>query len=248
MPVPETRARRPQGRDRGVSVARLAEPLPMVEVVLDGFDPADWVTEALRSEGAHFQLLACRATDRGRRRLLRLFEVRTTGDGLDRVVRRLRARLSSRDLGVSVLGPDRALLRVVAPLPAPCAAAFDLGDFCITCPFFPEGESTSWSVLVPQIADARQLLRASGRTGGKRPALLRAVAYRDRGSLSARQEDALRTAFQLGYFDYPRKVSLGGVARELGISRSTALELLRRGMHKMAGERFRAEPPLERLR
>lgn len=222
----------------------------MVEVVLGGLDAEDWVMEALRSERMNFRLLACRPADRGRRRLLRLFEVRTNGEGLTPVVRRLRSRLSFRDVGVSNLGPDRALLRVAAPMPAICSAAFDLGDFCVTCPFLRSGEGThgsSWNVLVPQIADARRLLSASNRNGASRTSLVRAGAYRRRWGLTARQENALRTALRLGYFDYPRKSSLSAVATELGVGRSTTLELLRRATAKIAGERFRAEPLLDRL-
>lgn len=222
----------------------------MVEVVLGGLDGLDWVTEALGSEGVSFRLLACRPSDRGRRRLLRLFEVRTNGGGLDPVVRRLRDRVSFRDLGISNLGPDRALLRVASPMPKICAAALELGDFCISCPFLgPEGgkEGTSWNVLVPEIADARRLLSASIGDGAAHASLVRAGAYRRRWGLTARQEHAVRTALRLGYFDYPRRSSLGRVAAELGVGRSTTLELLRRASAKIAGERFRAEPLLGRL-
>lgn len=222
----------------------------MVEVVLGGLDGDDWVTEALRSEGMSFRLLVCRPSDRGRRRLLRLFEVRTNGEGMAPVVRRLRDRLSFRDVGISNLSPDRALLRVASPMPAICAAAFDLGDFCISCPFLrADGgrEATSWNVLVPEIADARRLLSASTSGGTAHASLVRAGAYRRRWGLTARQENAVRTAFRLGYFDYPRRTSLASVAAELGVGRSTTLELLRRATAKIAGERFRAEPLLGRV-
>ena len=225
------------------------ESLPMVEVALSGVDADDWVTETLRAQGVAFRLLACRPADRGRRRLLRLFEVQTNGEGIGPVIYRLRTRLSARDIASASLGPDRALLRVAVPMPPVCSAAFDMGDFCISCPFL-EGESGkgagSWNLLVPQIGDARRLLKASTRRGGPRPALVRAGAYRRRWGLTGRQERALRTAFELGYFDYPRKVSLSTVATRLGVGRSTALELLRKATTKLAAQRFLAEPPIDR--
>jgi HTH DNA binding domain len=224
------------------------EPLPMVEIVLDGVDSDDWITETLRSQGVSFRLLACRPTDRGRRRLLRLFEIQTNGEGIGSLVQELRARLTARDIAATSLGPDRALLRVAVPMPAVCAAAFDMGDFCITCPFLEKEDgkgSASWNLLVPQIGDARWLLKASARRGGSRPSLVRAGAYRRRWGLTGRQERALRIAFQLGYFDYPRKASLSTVASRLEVSRSTALELLRKATTKLAAQRFLAEPPVD---
>jgi predicted DNA binding protein len=74
--------------------------------------------------------------------------------------------------------------------------------------------------------------------------LLRAGAYRREWGLTGRQERALRVAFQIGYFDYPRKASLATLAGRLGVSRSTALELLRKGTTKLAAQRFFGEPSL----
>lgn len=222
----------------------------MVEIVLSGVDVDDWVTESLSSLAVSFRLLACRPADRGRRRLLRLFDVQTKNDGIGPIVRRLKSRVSSRDIAAAVLGPDHALLRVAVPMPAACSAAFELGDFCIRCPFSGREEgarSSTWKVLVPQIVDARRLLSAAGKSGGSHPALVRAGAYRREWGLTGRQERAFRVAFELGYFDYPRKTSLAAVASRLGVSRSTALELLRRATTKLAAQRFLAEPPVDRL-
>lgn len=251
MTVPAAGSKHPHVVRKSSRTAEVAsgETLPMVEVVLSGVDPDDWVTTTFRSEGVAFRLLACRPTDRGRRRLLRLFEVRTDGEGIGEVVRRLRTRIAARDIAAADLGPGRALLRVAVPMPASCAAAFDLGDFCISCPFLSvddESGPTTWSVLVPRIGDARRLLKASSRTGAPRPLLVRAGGYRKRWGLTGRQERALRLAFQLGYFDYPRRTSLSGLAARLGVGRSTALELLRKATTKIAAQRFQAEPLGER--
>lgn len=229
--------------------AASTEPLPMVEIVLKGVDGDDWVSETLRSHGAGLRLLACRPADRGKRRLLRLFEIRTNGTGIEPIIRGLRSRLAARDIAVARLSPDRALLRVSVPMPSGCSAAFEMGDICISCPFLEnkEGkEPTAWNLLVPRIGDARRLLRASARRGGPRPSLVRAGAYRRGWGLTGRQEQALRTAFHLGYFDYPRRAPLSTVANRLGVGRSTALELLRRATAKLASERFLTEPPIGR--
>jgi len=226
-----------------------AEPLPMVEIVLNGVEGDDWVTETLRSHGISFRLLGCRPADRGRRRLVRLLEVETDGTGIGAIVHRLRARVAARDIAVASLGRDRALLRVAVPMPPMCSAAFDRGDFCISCPFLGSvgpGGSTTWNVLVPQIVDARRLLTASTRKGAPRPTLVRAGAYRKRWGLTGRQEKALRLAFELGYFDYPRKASLSTIAGRLGVGRSTALELLRKASTKLAAQRFQTEPTGDR--
>jgi len=213
----------------------------MVEIVMDGVVREDWVADSLRSQEVAFRLLACRPSDRERPRLVRLFEVRTNGSGIAPLVRRLRNRISARDISVATLSPDRTLLRVSSPLPPGCAAAFELGDFCVNCPSLTPAAATGsaeWSVLVPRIGDARRLLRSASPPGGPRSSLVRAGAVRVRGGFTARQERALRFAYELGYFDYPRRTTLGELASRLGVGRSAALELLRKATSKLAAERF----------
>ena len=247
MPAsPRPLRRSARSRPRRV-VPDTAEPLPLVEFVLDGVESDDWVTETLTSQGAAFRLLACRPADRGRRRLLRLFEVQTGPDGLEPLLRRLRSRLSERDLSVAEMAKSRALLRVSVPMPAGCGAAFDQGDLCIGCRFLGKAFGTrlsTWRVLVPRLVDARRLLSAAEPKGGPRPTLVRAGAYRRRWGLTGRQERALELAFRLGYFDYPRKISLATLAGHLGVGRSTALELLRKATTKLAADRFLAGPSI----
>lgn len=48
----------------------------------------------------------------------------------------------------------------------------------------------------------------------------------DRGRLTARQQDVLETAYQMGYFSYPREHSAAEVADALDIARSTFAEHL----------------------
>lgn len=245
-----TRSPKPRNRSPGRATVDRGDSAPLVEISLAGVDAVDWVTETLRAEGIQFRLLACRPNDRGRQRLLRLFEVEASGGRLAPLLERFRARLPARDVATADLGPDHALLRVAVPLPSLCSAAFELGDFCVSCPFLSGtdgAETLSWNVLVPQIGDARRLLRSATRVGASRPRLVRAGAFRKQWGLTGHQERAMRVAFQLGYFSYPRKVSLSTVAGRLGVGRSTALELLRKATTKLAAQRFLAQPPVDRL-
>jgi predicted DNA binding protein len=53
-----------------------------------------------------------------------------------------------------------------------------------------------------------------------------ALVYIDRGALTDRQLEVLRTAERMGYFEHPKAANAGDVARELGISTSTFTEHL----------------------
>jgi len=51
----------------------------------------------------------------------------------------------------------------------------------------------------------------------------------DSGLLTDRQREVLETALRLGYFEVPRDATLAEVAAELGVDKSTASTVLRRG-------------------
>lgn len=63
--------------------------------------------------------------------------------------------------------------------------------------------------------------------------------------LTDHQREALRTAYELGYFDIPRHASLEALAAELGISASAASERLRRAQTELIEETVATTwPPL----
>jgi len=57
--------------------------------------------------------------------------------------------------------------------------------------------------------------------------------------ITKRQEEILHMAFELGYYDKPKKVTIKGIAERFGISSSTLAEILQRGERKIIMEHFR---------
>ena len=53
------------------------------------------------------------------------------------------------------------------------------------------------------------------------------------GELTAKQHDILRKAFELGYFDFPRKADLHKLAGLLGVAPASALQNLRAATKKV---------------
>ena len=80
----------------------------------------------------------------------------------------------------------------------------------------------------------RGVLDVAGETGGVRLEAVYPLGAEDdevvasRWGLTPGQEEALRTAFRMGYFAVPREADAGEVAAELGVGKSAFLERLRR--------------------
>jgi HTH DNA binding domain len=195
------------------------------------------VSELLRHEGAEARLVACRLVERPSRYLLRWLDISVPAERRDRLLAALGRR--DHDLVVAPIGPTRLLLRLRDRAPPACLATHRAGGLCVSCPLVGHGDGDGWRVVVPRGPTTDRLLRAlpSGGTGGSR--IARMGPYRAAATLTPRQERALRVAFELGYFGYPRRGTLGDVARALGAGRSTTLEVLRRATGKLARERYR---------
>jgi predicted DNA binding protein len=56
--------------------------------------------------------------------------------------------------------------------------------------------------------------------------------------LTSRQEEILSMAFDSGYFDFPKKTGLKGLALRTGVKESTLAEILRRGQRKVLNDYF----------
>jgi predicted DNA binding protein len=57
--------------------------------------------------------------------------------------------------------------------------------------------------------------------------------------LTTRQEEIVQAAFEMGYYDHPKKVTIKDVAERFGISSSTLSEIIQRGERKIMMEHFR---------
>jgi len=55
----------------------------------------------------------------------------------------------------------------------------------------------------------------------------------DRDLLTARQEQILAIAYREGFFDFPKKIGLKELSKQIGIEISTLAEILRRGQRKI---------------
>jgi HTH DNA binding domain len=225
------RGRTPRSPDR----RRVA---PLVEVRFPPARSGHPLTELLHREGAETRLVACRLVSRPSRHLLRWLDVRVPQDRREHLLASLGRRRKGYEFAAALLGPTRLLLRIRERAPAACLAAYRAGGICVGCPLVGRSEGEGWRIVIPRGSRTGPLLRAIPPGGASEPGIARLGPYRSSTTLTGRQERALHVAFELGYFDYPRRGTLGDVARVLGAGRSATLEVLRRALSKLAGERY----------
>ncbi|MDH2901788.1 MAG: helix-turn-helix domain-containing protein [archaeon] len=132
-------------------------------------------------------------------------------------------------------GNGGILAMVIMDTPVYCGIARDSGIVCSSCPFNSADSSSecSWKLLV---SDANALRRSLDmlKNLGIRAETQEVSSARYEEMLTFRQKEVFAAAVKSGYFEFPRGISLNGLARKLSIKPSTLSEILRRAEGKMA--------------
>lgn len=230
-PHPSPRARRRPSAPTDTS---------LLEIRFKGAQAAKWIQELEDRWGATVRLHVCRPFGSGGARILRLFEVDAPPAQMGPVWAFLLDHVGAENTAVTRIAPNRLMVWTSMPMPRLCSAVFEAGAVCTTCPYLPPPappDGHGWGILVPHASDAQLPLDAMNRPGRPAPSVIRIGRYQERTALTPRQERAIEVALNLGYFMHPRRAELKDVARALGVSRSTAMEILRRATMKLALQR-----------
>lgn len=95
-----------------------------------------------------------------------------------------------------------------------------------------------YSLVTPNFDAFKKIISAIEDIGLK-PKILEVEKYTPKGKiLTSKQENVLWFAFNMGFFDYPRKINSIALSKKLGISVSTLSEITRRGMHRLLKRQF----------
>jgi len=236
-----TAHRPPSAGSRTAGSASMRAAKSLLEIRVNSSPGGHPLAQLFERDGVESKLIACRMSHRAPRRLVRWLDIEADPARIGAVLPSVRRLVGVRNLAVAHLGPGRVLLRIEEPAPAICAATYGSGGICITCPLLGSQEQGSWRVVLPRGSGTKAFLRDLPRAAFARAAVARVEPYRSRTTLTQYQDRALKVAYDLGYFAYPRRATLGEVARALGKGRSATLETLRRATVKLAGRRYGRE-------
>ena len=128
---------------------------------------------------------------------------------------------------------DRVNFRCLSKHPCVVQRLTDAG-FMVESMRYDAGEERYTGAVVGREVLAG-VMEAAGETVGVTLQRIYPLGSEDEGAVAERwpfttaQEEALRTAYELGYFEVPRAADASAVADALGVSKSAFLERLRRG-------------------
>ena len=207
----------------------------VLEALLSVSLPDCWITSLAPRHGLEIRVIDRKPV--GGNRMKDLFETQIPAESIPRFVEDIRASPGVRR--VEVVGTERGRL-VGITYATNCAgcAALARSDCFVAGATCRRGSAFEWNLIVRNRDSLRRLVSRLERSGSA-VKLLRLTRVREAVPLTPRQEEILATALEFGYFDYPKRIRLGELAKRMGVSKSTASEVLRKAQTKVVAAYFR---------
>ncbi len=204
----------------------------MREIVIRLKNASNWVSELDKEFPTTLRILDCKPGRDGS--IQQLVELNTPDGQLDEVVERIRKNPMVMDIYMARTRMGKSIGRILSKQALACRTAMESNLFCRSCLFTSKPDAdgnVEWALAFSDGSSLSQFLSEleSERIKVEIRKLSNVI---DQRGLTPRQLQIILRAMDRGYFDYPRKTDLSTLAKELNISKSTLLEILRRAEKK----------------
>ncbi len=196
--------------------------------------PVKWIRDVVQTHSASIRIRDIRMSSEGARDLIEIFIPGGEVKGLSsELIEQKRTKIDN----VTIMDDSHATAIVNAHECAVCRAILNW-DLFLTEAYSNETGDIIMKWLVPDEATVKGFLDRLEEDGVQFE-LLKKRALTKRGDITARQEYVVKTALELGFFDYPKKVNLEGLSRRLNVSYVTLAEILRRAEKNIISSYFK---------
>ncbi|MCL5802502.1 MAG: helix-turn-helix domain-containing protein [Candidatus Thermoplasmatota archaeon] len=208
--------------------------IALMEVEMEFKQPVKWIRDVVQTHSASIRIRDIRMSSEGARDLIEIFMPGGEVKGLSsELIEQKRTKIDN----VTIMDDSHATAIVNAHECAVCRAILNW-DLFLTEAYSNETGDIIMKWLVPDEATVKGFLDRLEEDGVQFE-LLKKRALTKRGDITARQEYVVKTALELGFFDYPKKVNLEGLSRRLNVSYVTLAEILRRAEKNIISSYFK---------
>lgn len=205
-----------------------------MEVEIEFKAPVEWIRDIVETHSASIKIRDIRMSREGVRDLLEIFLPGGEMKGFSSEL--VEQKRTSSD-NVTIVDDSHATAIVNAHECAVCKAILNW-DLFLTEAYSNDSGDIIMKWLVPDEATVKGFLDRL-EVDGVKFELLRKRALSKRSDITTRQEYVVKTALELGFFDYPKKVNLEGLSKRLNVSYVTLAEILRRAEKNIISSYFR---------
>lgn len=205
-----------------------------MEVEIEFKEPVKWIKDIVETHSASIRIRDIRMSSEGVKDLLEFF---MPSGKVKNISSELVEQKRSGSNSVTIMDDSHATAIVNAHECAVCKAILDW-DLFLTEAYSNDYGDIIMKWLVPDEATVKGFMDRLAEDGVKFE-LLRKKTLSKRSDITSRQEYVVKTALELGFFDYPKKVNLEGLSKRLNVSYVTLAEILRRAEKNIISSYFK---------
>ena len=184
-----------------------------------------------REHDAEISVLDCRS--HGADEMVFLLDISSAREDAEAVIKELKSQGVFKKVNVGHSAhASRAVCTAERNTPDLCRAVLGSGAFCLDCPYSRTGNDERWRLLITDSSQLQLILRRLERRGIK-ATIGELSEPRGREQLTPRQRQVFAQAICLGFFEFPRRISLTELSKTLGVKPSTLSQLLRAAERKV---------------
>lgn len=205
----------------------------MLEVRFLVESPENWVKSVANDSGTVRFMSVKASKGEDTQELVELSSEKLTPEELLSHLRKARGVVES---DLSKIDKNRLIGAITTHDCAVCSTFADLNCFLVWASTRPDGRM-EWKLLVSGEGELQRLCRRleEKHVWYKILGITRRIAKRE---MTSRQEEILKIALDLGYLDFPKRITLAQLSEKLGITPGTLTEILRRAQKHIVSQHF----------
>jgi len=209
----------------------------MMEAVVSVRIPQHWMSEISLKYPAEIKVIdRVPYSDKGVKDLV---EITAPADMIEDVLSDIRANPMVAKVDTTVTDKGKVFGAVTTARCEICRILTDADVFLISAQSRGAGK-VDWTLIVSDKKDLKEIFDHL-KNKNVDAELVKLTKIDDKETLTERQDKITQVAFDRGYFDYPKRISLRELARMFEVSPSTLSEILRKGQRKIVLDYFKKQ-------
>ena len=209
----------------------------MMEAVVSLREPENWISDVSARYPADIRVI-----DRmpfAEEGVKDLVEISAPSDVMEDVLNAIRKNPLVAQVDTTVTEKGKVISAVTTARCQICRILTDADVFLISAQSRADGK-VEWTLILSDKHVLKDIFDHL-KTKEVEAELVKLTKIDDKESLTERQDKITQVAFERGYFDYPKRISLRDLARMFDVSPSTLSEILRKGQRKIVLDYFKKQ-------
>lgn len=209
----------------------------MMEAIVSLREPENWMSDISSKYPATIRVIdRMPYSDMGVKDLV---EITASDDVMEEVLQAIGKNPLVTNVDTTVTERGKVIGAVTTARCEICRILTDSGVFLISAQS-KDGGRVEWTLVLSEKQVLKEIFDHL-KTKSVEVELIKLTKIDDKESLTERQDKITQVAFDRGYFDYPKRISLRELARMFDVSPSTLSEILRKGQRKIVLDYFKKQ-------